>query len=533
MKNISIVLFFFLISGSTFACKDVIGPETLNIAINYQDESSLFYDSEDETMHSLVGCRPTQTKKYLRITSGVIQHYLEASVFRVSDSNQLEFDQCTIKNSPLKKSQTNFSKEKLYEEKSTFYRSCIKQLVSDKSESGIIVPDGQANCNYKKIGTNQVEILNGICHFKIQQDSEFFFFNRVNRECEKKDFYIKNKVEPQDITASISYATVNTINNDQESKLDFFGSTQIHLSAAPFGVLPISDPMGIGKPDWSSLYSFPDINLGKLELITRGENLHINFPFLVDNTCKKICKDGICSSPCNYMSPIAAEVVFSELLPNGKTDYIKSAYMGGVAQANWQGLLPSATNLIIKKYEQLVLENKTYQLDIYFDDPKIDYMMLQKQFNKVIGSITPNFGQFDGTLIAEIDSINDSDVIPLGPTIGMYQRQATIPNSIQDALKLLEEMLNLKSWPPFYEKLCNSDYSTCKNSDDGKMMLHMQVRFKLNSHESEESDDLFGEESDEGRFIFNNLQITRRSPFEDTSLKIIKANKQPEINCIN
>jgi len=533
MKNLVLLIFIILLVQPVLACKDVIGPETLNIALNYQDESSVFYDSEGETMQSLVGCRPTINQKYLRITSGVIQHYLNASVFRVSDSNQLEFDQCSIKNSPLKSPQSIESKEKLYNEKSVFYRSCIRQLVSDKSENGIIVGENQKNCQVKRINKNQVEILGGVCHFKIQLDSEFFFFNRVNKACEKKDFYVKNKVKPQDISASISYSTVKTYKENEESELQFFGSTQVHLSAAPYGILPISDSMGIGKPDWPSIYSFPDINLGKLELITRGENLHINFPFLVDNTCKEICKDGLCSSACNYMAPIAGEVVFSEILPNGKADYIKSTYMGGVAQANWQGMLPSATSLVINKYDQLVSENKTYQLDIYFDDPKIDYMMLQKQFNKVIGSINPNFGQFDGTLIAEIDNINEGDVIPLGPTIGMYQRQATIPNSIQDALKLLEEMLNLKSWPPFYESLCNSDYSTCKKADDGKKILHLQVRFKIDSHETEETDDLFGEESDEGKFVFNNLRIARKSPFETTSVKVIKANKQPEIKCID
>jgi hypothetical protein len=506
-------LLIFLISiSNAFAC-GVSTKSYVNLAISTVEEKIFSYGVKDidENLPSSVvsNCRDTAAKRrFVMITFGP-EMIAQNNSIRGTNFDKIYDGEtsCSIENNPLKKLQTASDLKSNFDSKWKFINECVEITVLEKGPRPLSYPLDQTGCKITKNSNQSASFNGGFCLFKPNAESEFHISTSVKESCKKLSAYKQFGIELLDLEASINYYTSSTY-KDEFSDLSSFGTSSLRLSVNPLNTLfRASDDFGILRPTFPEDYPVNDMHLGKIEIEDQGEkNVFIKTPLIVSNFCKSVEKDGLKSSICDYLTPFAGEVK----LINSKGQVEATWYDGGIAPAQWQGILNGEGQRLSK---ELLRKNENYKIEISFSDPYFEFNTFKKKLVSKLKATNlrlPIFYAGDG--ISEIPSIESMGEIDQMVSVGGVG-DISFPSSIKgldSERRRLSAYYSTSLFPPMYSKACHPETGVCENT--GKAFVKFTASFKV-------AED----------YSISDLEVERSSKILGSYKK--KISKQPEYIC--
>lgn len=496
IKIIALILFS-LSAADLFAC-GVSTPSYVNLAISTAEEAIFTYGIKDidEKLPTamITNCRETAVKRrFVMITFGPSIVNSDDSIRGTNfDKEFPEPSGCLITNNPFKKIQSHEESKSDFTSKWKFINECVEVQVTELGPRPLSYPADQIGCKVTSVTPKSSVFSGGFCFFKPYPDSELSVSVSVKESCKKLKSYKDLGIDLIDFEAGMSYYTSSTY-KDEINDLSSFGASSFRLSVNPLASLfKPSDDFGILRPTFPGDYPVNDIHIGKIELYDQGSEVAIKTPFIVDNACKFIQKDGLKSSICNYALPVVGEIK----LINSKNQVEATWFDGGIASSRWQGILNGEGARISK---ELLRANEVYKLEVNFADPHYEYNAFKKRIRSKFALLHVGMPVFTGTGgISEIPDINIiadiSPIIEVG-TIGDVKFPASI-DGLDGSRKRLGSYFSTSLFPPMYEKVCRPDTGVCKSV--GKSFVKLTATFKVNNDysiadlEVERSSELLG-----------------------------------------
>jgi hypothetical protein len=471
MKSMMIKIFLFsfylIYHHSLYACV-LNAPSNINLALSISEEKSFSYNiksaSEALPLTVLSNCSDIAVKKkYIMIAMGPeVLDYTDQT--RGTNFNRVYQDsRCFINNNPLKLNSTKSDRKKIFEMKWKYINECVEIQITDLGPNKISYPEDQEGCKVKRI-SDKIAIFNGgYCFFKPGINSLYNVEIRLAKSCQKLDSYKNNGVSLQDINADISYYTSTEYKGDLMD-LNALGTSSLRLSTNP--ILPVlkpSEDFGVLRPLFPAEYPLNDLHLGKIEFHNINEfYTKINSAIITSNFCQETMIDGVKSSPCDYATPVVAEFK----LKNEKNDELASWYDGGVASAQWQGILTGAGFYLNK--EILPLE-KLYFLEVTFSDPYYDFNYFKNRLQSKIrlphAGISFAKGEELITEITSIPEVIENKSIPEIETITGLNIKG-FNTTLSMAREKLNGYFSTSLFPPFYSHIINTETGKVQKMQD-------------------------------------------------------------------
>jgi hypothetical protein len=511
MTKIYLLILTCAFASPAFACK-VNGTKFINMGVSTTEDRYFSYGLkylDDIIPYSVVNnCGDTAAKrKYVMVAFGPEYVDLSDSIRGTNFNAQYEPAQCKIKNNPLKKITNDIENKKAFDKKWKYISECIEVQVTELGEKPLSYPQEQEGCKITPISSRSAIFKGGYCFFKPSFDSEYNVLIGVSRACQNIAGYKDLGVNLQDVNAGISYYTSSEAKGDVPD-LMAIGSTSIRVSTNP--VLPVVQPsedFGIVRPTFPEIYPVNDLHLGKIEFFPLGDNdIGVKTPFVISNFCKEVESNGLKSSVCDYATPVVAEVT----LKNSKGEVEATWFDGGVAPAQWQGILNGEGSKVAK---HMLPTGKVYTLEMNFTDPYYDYGYFKKLVQNRIGAINIRMPILsnDG-VIRDIPELKDIDFIDemleVSPIAGLNFKDKL--QSLIASRKRLSGYFSTTMYPPIYTQACNMDSGECIKL--GKSFVTFKATFLLNNDLS-----------------IGQLKVSRVSKLLGSYNKEI--NEQPEFNC--
>lgn len=484
MKKLLLTIALFITTTKTLACAGVVMPSKLNIALDPSNKTSYFYNDEELLYNkptiSLDACSKTAKQdKYLMIAVAIENFILSDDflTYSINDSDSGAGENCSLDNNLFANVQGSSERRKRLDSKRKFINSCLKVNVTDFSKTGLSIKDNQPGCKVTRVSQYAADFEGAFCFIKPKRDSLISLQFDVKKECLNNDFYKKNNIKFQDVLGIVSLYTAG---DDSGSSGDLTNLKQSDFRVSvntPEHVMATSTYNGDQKPTWPTVWSIPEVYFGKPSAnLGVGKVDVLNFPLAVNNVCDTKCVGGLCSSACDYSQPVVGDFAIYEFNKKGKKELLASWFDGGVAPAQWQGLLKG---IGVKLPKNILEMNKTYLVEADLSDQELNYLSfkgrIEKMFrmNNVIGEMNRS-----GTSIQTINRINEIDDLDKLPLIGNINGIYFTGNAlagVQDALGSMNLTFKNTFWPPYFEKTCYG--SKCKKQSSFKNKIYL--KFKL------------------------------------------------------
>ena len=475
MRLMAIILFVFPILGYS-ACR-VEAPYVIFNTASINEQVTYSYISKGSQLLKnprieVSDCSAEAAgRKYLMVGVGADYYGPNADSASVAYTGKLVPDQSLLMNSFFEDVVEFPEREKHYQEQTEFINRCVNVIIRHAGSRSLRISANEY-CQIEQVDANTVHMRGGFCFFSIFPDSAFELMTQIRPECTDVNYLQEFGINPMEVWGHINLFVAG---NDSGLGQDLTPLKSVGAKftlEAPDELLSLSENLGPEYPRWPGIWQIKDIGLGTPEIKQIGSNASMKVPFLVDNRCVRKCRDGLCSSNCSYGLPVSAEIRLAQL-HGKKEELLLSWYDGGTAPPAWQGILNNSFhNLGNMQFEQ----GEYYQLEVVFNDPKEDYMLLNRQYK--MQKLRLSGVRFDemewGMNVPEIPVIGDYYQLPEIPTIFEFGHQGGY--TITDALSGLETMFNFQFWPPYYSKVCGA--TSCRNASLYEH-VKLQLKFKV------------------------------------------------------
>jgi hypothetical protein len=512
MKNlITITTFLLIFAKSALAC-DVISPSQVNLAISTNSQEQIHYNAlkvlSTAPYTTINNCKMTVAKRrFIMLALGIENLILTNRNRTFSIADREREHQCRIENSELQSIVTFKEINEELKLKRQLLNSCLIIKVTDFGPKGLSIPKDQKGCTVTRISDYAANLTGKFCYIKPNFNSNINVELEVNKDCLTAQGLKERNLVAKDINAILNVYT-SDVSDGQNNDLQAVGGTEVRFSINPIKELvKPADDFGVTRPTFPANYIVNDIHLAKPEAKYRGREIELKFPFVVDTRCERKCLEGLCSSPCDYATPVVGEHTL-EILENGKWEYVTTWFDGAVAQGQWQGILHGMG----KRIQRGALEtDRVYRVRIEFREPNLDFKYFDGDINRRIFLTNNNIGVLSERgrigLIPLIHNIVNGAEVPLIQTITELDFDNPL-DGVEKALKSFQSYLNNKFWPPLYEDVCDTKGKCFEN---GKKFLELTAQFKLTKEgrKYEMEDVKFSKESVFGNGNFTNKPMTK------------------------
>lgn len=477
-KKLSFIILTCALSSPAFACK-VNTPKIINMGVSTTDSQYFSYglkSLDQEVPYSVVnGCADTAAKrKYLMVTFG--PEVVEASdAIRGTNYNRQFADAyCSIKNNPLKTVMTHDQAKAAFEKKWKYIQECVEIQVTDVGTRPLSYPTDQEGCKVTPVSQKSAIFRGGYCFFKPSVDSEFNVLIGISKACQGLAAYKDLKVNLQDINANLNFYTSSQYNTD-DLDLTALATTPVRISTNPVKpILTPSEDYGIVRPVFPAVFPVGDVHLGQMTFSPSGtQYIAIKTPFIVSNVCKEVEANGVKSSSCDYATPYVAEVT----LKNSKNQVEATWFDGGIANAQWQGIINGEGFQVMK---DAFPTNKVYRLEINFADPYYDFNYFKGRIKNKIGLVNARLPLFnnDGS-IREINDFRDIEeidqMIEVAEISSLNFKDRLL--GLANGRRRLSGFFSTTMYPPIYTNACNIESGACTKL--GKSFVKFVATFLL------------------------------------------------------
>lgn len=474
------ILICFLLSFKALACTDVLVPSELNMALDPKNESFYFYNDlraiHDRPSISAENCFKTAaSNKYLMFAVSLENFVLsdEFLTYSINDDLTMQGDSCSLKNSPVEKLQTKDERNQRLRDRRDLLNSCIVYQVTDFSKAGLVYPEKQPGCSVERISNNAANFKGPFCFFKPNVDSSIVLSFDVAPECLSYDFFRSNKIKTSDALGMLAIYEAGDASG-KSSDLTALKQLPYRVSVnADENVVKTNSDIGDKRPTWPTTWPVSNLFLAEPKIVNSSTTYdEIYFPIFVSNICERKCVNDLCSSACDYSQPVVAEYALYENV-KGKKSLVTAWFDGGVAPANWQGILQGVG---AKLQKGLLVPEVKYTVEINFKDQELNYLGLKGRIEKQI-RMNPNQipgMRHGGTSINEIPTFNNIGEIGKLPLIkdiqGIYFNGKGF-TGVKDALRSISRFFKSSFWPPYFEEVCNGNSCVKNDKYVGKLIL--------------------------------------------------------------
>lgn len=493
MKGILLILVT-LISFSSYACVNINAPEAINVSLSLIDKKAMIFDEEgifQDEMPSLLASscqKAASQRKFMMFAIGIENFILSDEFLSFSINDTLTFgskDQCRIENvekiNGLKKEDRN----KRLQRRRYLINHCVSFDVEDKSKTGLELPvEGQPGCKLNRIDKNRANFFGFFCFFKPKPDSQFKITPKIAQKCLEKDFYKENKFALQDIMGTLElYAAGDA--TGRSAKLEFLEDIKFRISQNPDPIIPTNESRYDDIPKWPTQWKIKNTTVGKININKISDELiTIKAPILVNNQCEESkCLNGVCTSSCDYSQPVASEFALFDITNPKKKEYIKSWFDGGIAPADWIGMI---SGLGISLNKNSLAKNRRYRLEIDMNDIDYNYMMFKGQIESRLllnPNTIPNIareGQTIGSInpIGDIQRYNSLPSFPVFDTIRFTgENHVGVKNSVNSISRVFKNTV----WPPYFTDYCEN--GQCILKKDHRLLFAIEFTIDIDKND--------------------------------------------------
>jgi hypothetical protein len=437
-----------------------------------------------------------------------------------SPDGDLPEEKCSIDNSPFSVSKPEeIGIENFFRSQTSFLNSCLEAEVTDYR--GEIDTQAQINCEITQVSNNSVIARGPRCAFKIYENSSFLVHYRLNPSCLNLN-YLKEKgdIRPMDSKATILVNKVDDLTPGNPN-YDTLSTINARITLQPDKTLiPVSQYSGTVGSEWPMQYG-TQVEFGKIALL-RTLRLHaapyvfLKTPFLVNNNCPEVCKNGFCTSPCDFYAPVAARMILKKKAAGESTfRTIDYWYQGNLVPSRFLGELTFGRTLT----DQKIQVGDMYLIVAEFSNPALTYKTIQDEAKQLLIKLKPvsistaSAGNPKG--LEGLGVLEGSNIVPVNPGLmglGPLRDQQFDTDSF---LGMLNSMVNMEeSWPPFYTSVINGDLTDNPN----KIFQTLKVGFTVTSVSSS------------GAVALGNIQYSKDSKIFGNYRKPVIA--PPQIKCV-
>lgn len=514
LKIVFILLITSLFQNKLFACVRIPDSD-LAIVGSYQTGAQRSSGLGNDL--SFGSCKKYAGEYVVLVSAPVFTDPLFKSIS--SPEGELPGSSCYIDHSPFSVSRPDdIGIENFYHAESRFLNSCLEAEVTDAR--GEIDAISQINCEVSQISPNTVIARGPRCAFKIYENSAFKVHYRMNPACLSAN-YLKEKgdVRPMDTKSSLGvYLTPDLTPGNPN--YDILGLINARITLQPDKTLiPVSGYSGTPASEWPMQYG-TQIEFGKV-FLSRTLRLHntpyiyLRTPFLVNNNCHEVCKNGLCTSPCDFYAPVAARMTLKKKRV-GETNFrsIDFWYQGNLVPARFLGELSFGRPLP----NEVINVGDMYIVEAEFSNPTLTYKTIIDEAKQLIIKIknttiaTDSAGRPHG--LDGLGILEGTNIVPENPGLpdlgGIRDEQTKTDNFLIALNRLVGQD---ESWPPYYTSVINGDQADNPN----RIYLTLKVGFRVSSISSS------------GAISMDLVQYSKESKIFGTTKEIVKI--QPQIKC--
>jgi hypothetical protein len=431
------------------------------------------------------GFKKADINKFLMIGVGpesVSSSYQSA----VSYTGQYPEDACRLENMPAQARVPAQEKRGLnYQRQVRVVSQCIQMKVKDIGAPHLELPHEQPNCVVQSIDQTTAIGQGGYCFFGILPGSAFEVQFQVNPECSSPQFLDQHQITPQDFFAGVGFYVAGNASG-YSMDLEMLEGTRVRMTLEPSGeIFPVSLNYGNNGPLWPLRIS-PDIHIGNLRVLPAPPGASDQAPVVdssiyVQNVCPSQCRLGMCESECDYAAAVGAQMRLYHLQRDGRQRLLDVWYGGGVAPAQWAGMIPSSRKL---NYGSMSYGER-YRVVANLDYPGIYYQLLVGDFAQNLIDLKKFSlsAQQNGRTLPTLSGLSGKGMgMPSLPSIGSMPTldggAVNLGSPFQDALTTLQNMFKVPDWPPYYEQFC-VDSARCLSLRSGSARSEVGIDFEL------------------------------------------------------
>lgn len=527
------------------------GPRTLEFFSSYerglpkQNTSGLWYlddnvSGEIDEPFKLSGCvgRSLRKTPFVMITLGVERPKLSNELVDTFYTGRIDGkSRCRLEvPASLKKinygaATTEYIEKEINHDLNTI-KKCLHFSIGEHGAKELSYPKEQPSCNIVNSDPRSARVNGLKCYFKPKYNSEFIFKYYVNQECVSREYLKANKIIPKDIKAKINVYSVSDM-SDTPSILEPIEVIPLWLHLEPGKELlrKVGNVLD-DKPHWNRFWS-PNVNMGDFQLVQKLNNkVQFKTNILVNNICpSKSCKDGLCTSPCNFQIPVFPYIELYRLSKDragrAKWEYLDSWNSGSIIYPNWAGQMTSSVPHIVQGEEFKV--GNQYELRVIFEDPKVAHTQFLNTFSSS-GRLSFN-NDFKGrpglTKTPVVPKIEPHRALFGIPIIAKNEQQ--FGQKIEDNLTSLKRLLGSRYWPPFYRNYCpGGSKGKCMNAEKKLVVLSTKFTIKKFTKGS----------SNTKRIQLSNYRLTKRvartysGEVGADDYSAVQTQDMPKVNCL-
>ena len=548
----TIVIFLFstwmlsIASASSASCSLGV-TDGLYFSSSYESNKDFFYNLDGDQFAdkkiNIPNCKK-EYSNYLMIGTGVKHVPKNPGIATTALEDNITPYHCSYKNlqTPFEAMSGEESKQ-LFSKEVLTLRNCLEFKLTENGPQKIIFDEIQEHCEIKKIDDFNVIIKGGKCLFKNHELAKFTLTVAGSSNCNDRDFLKENKMNPSAVDSEIVYYYTGS-NDGETGYLNLLGKTRLQINIqAGSELIPLTDDMGTSTPTLPESWVFPTLNIGEITFKKRKERTSINIPFLIENLCKKSCKDGVCTSPCDYALPLGAQVSLYSTNKRNKYEIVDEWYQGAKIPANWQGSLASfQSNHRINNESLEITEGSRFKLEISFGDPKYNFNMLTRGLRSILGSFSRSMPSMDNGMIHNIPMITmpglgGRNSIPTYqdlPNIG--NGQLLSENFSRDQFHDMRELIQYDLFVPYYNKVCNKELTKCVSANIEKAVSYT-IEFEVKKREVQNNRNRpfpgnnTGDSTPIENYIIDNITMTRNSLIDRNFQLKMKTEDQVKTSC--
>jgi hypothetical protein len=481
-KNNLFLIIIFLLSllhnNHSQACVRVSDSD-LSIAGSYQSGQQVYHGKIAN--YTFGNCKKYADQYFVLVSAPTYTDPLFKSIS--SPEGELPEEKCAIDHSPFNVSKpSEIGIENFYQSQTSFINTCLEAEVTDTR--GEIDTEKQINCEIIQVSANTVVAKGPRCAFKIHDNSNFNVHYRMNPSCLNLNFLKeKGNIRPMDSKASLAiYKTADLIPGSPNYDILSIVNARITLQPDK-DLLPVSQYSGTPGSNWPMQYG-AQIEFGKI-LLSRTLRLHntpyvyLKTPFLVNNNCPEVCKNGFCTSACDFYAPVAARMTLKKKTAEESAFHaIDFWYQGNLVPSRFLGELSFGRPLP----DEPINVGDKFLLIAEFSNPALTYKTIIDEAKQLLIKLSPiniptgsagRPGGLDGLGILE-----GTNIIPENaglPVLGNIKEEQ---NKTDVFLNVLNSLVgNDESWPPYYTSVINGELSDNAN----RIYLTLKVGFRVAS----------------------------------------------------
>ncbi len=477
---LALILLNLLPGSSSWACVRI--PDgNMSIAGSYKDGRQAYHGNQ--TDYVFASCNKF-VGEYIVLVSAPVYTRPEITKSFAFPDGEFPEEMCSIEHSPFNVSNpADVGIVNFYHAEASLLNTCLEAEVTDAR--GEIDALSQINCEISQVAKNKVIARGPKCVFKIYENSVFTVHYKMNSDCLNLSFLKqRGDIRPMDVKASLEIYKVPDLTPEHSAIYDKIGVISGRVSLQPDNdLIPVAKYAGTPGTAWPMQYG-AQIELGKA-LLSRTLRVNaeplvaLKTSFFVNNNCAEVCKNGLCTSPCDFAAPVSAHLTFKKKAVG--RDLFKALtywYQGISVPARFLGEL----SFMHAIPDQDINVGDEYQLLAEFSNPTLSYRTILNEAKQLLIRLTsmliPTGGAGHKDGLKGLGDLEGTNIVPQNPGLlglGDLHEGQTQTNSF---LYFLNSMVSTdQSWPPYYGSIINGELS----DSPSRVFLTLKVGFRVAS----------------------------------------------------